>query len=161
VANRIKLLYNAVVDRRSHDPSSSRTAKLMSLGRKKMAQKLGEEATEVVIEAVKGDRRGVIEESADVLYHLVVLWADLGIKPADIWAELDRRQALCGIAEKLPKPGTAIAAVPAPAPQTAAPATPAAAAPAAGAPGSAPSPAGGETPAAAPAPRVVAFPAGR
>jgi phosphoribosyl-ATP pyrophosphohydrolase len=46
----------------------------------------------------------VIEESADVLYHLVVLWSDLGIKPADIWAELDRRQAMCGIAEKLPKP---------------------------------------------------------
>jgi len=107
VANRIKLLYNAVLERRAHDPSTSRTAKLLSLGRKKMAQKLGEEATEVVIEAVKGDRRGVIEESADVLYHLVVLWSDLGIKPADIWAELDRRQALCGIAEKLPKPGAA------------------------------------------------------
>jgi phosphoribosyl-ATP pyrophosphohydrolase len=105
VANRIKILYNAVVERRMHDPNSSRTAKLLSLGRKKMAQKLGEEATEVVIEAVKGDRRGVIEESADVLYHLVVLWSDLGIRPADIWAELDRRQAMCGIAEKLPKPG--------------------------------------------------------
>ena len=107
MANRIKLLYNAVQERRMADPSTSRTAKLLSLGRKKMAQKLGEEATEVVIEAVKGDRRGVIEESADVLYHLVVLWSDLGIKPADIWAELDRRQAMCGIAEKLPKPGPA------------------------------------------------------
>lgn len=104
MANRIKVLYNAVLERRAHDPSTSRTAKLLSLGRKKMAQKLGEEATEVVIEAVKGDRRGVIEESADVLYHLVVLWSDLGIKPADIWAELDRRHAMCGIAEKLPKP---------------------------------------------------------
>jgi phosphoribosyl-ATP pyrophosphohydrolase len=107
VANRIKTLYNAVVERRVHDPNTSRTAKLLSLGRKKMAQKLGEEATEVVIEAVKGDRRGVIEESADVLYHLVVLWSDFGIKPAEIWAELDRRQALCGIAEKLPKPVSA------------------------------------------------------
>ena len=107
MANRIKVLYNAVLERRMHDPSISRTAKLLSLGRKKMAQKLGEEATEVVIEAVKGDRRGVIEESADVLYHLVVLWSDFGIKPAEIWAELDRRQAMCGIAEKLPKPVTA------------------------------------------------------
>ena len=104
MANRIKVLYNAVVERRTHDPQSSRTARLLSLGRKKMAQKLGEEATEVVIEAVKGDRRGVIEESADLLYHLVVLWSDMGVKPADIWAELDRRAALCGIAEKLPKP---------------------------------------------------------
>jgi phosphoribosyl-ATP pyrophosphohydrolase len=112
VANRIKTLYNAVIERRMHDPNVSRTAKLLSLGRKKMAQKLGEEATEVVIEAVKGDRRGVIEESADVLYHLVVLWSDLGIKPADIWAELDRRQAMCGIAEKLPKPVTAMQTAP-------------------------------------------------
>jgi phosphoribosyl-ATP pyrophosphohydrolase len=134
VANRIKTLYNAVVERRMHDPNSSRTAKLLSLGRKKMAQKLGEEATEVVIEAVKGDRRGVIEESADVLYHLVVLWSDFGIKPAEIWAELDRRQAMCGIAEKLPKPVTASLGA-----QTAPPIEPAA-----------------ET-----APRVVAFPVAR
>jgi phosphoribosyl-ATP pyrophosphohydrolase len=133
VANRIKLLYNAVIERRMADPSTSRTAKLLSLGRKKMAQKLGEEATEVVIEAVKGDRRGVIEESADVLYHLVVLWSDLGIKPGDIWAELDRRQAMCGIAEKLPKP---VAAEPVPAAAPAAPAEP-------------------------PAPRVLAFPVAR
>ena len=110
MANRIKLLYNAVIERRMADPTTSRTAKLLSVGRKKMAQKLGEEATEVVIEAIKGDRRGVIEESADVLYHLVVLWSDMAIKPADIWAELDRRQALCGIAEKLPKPVTEPAA---------------------------------------------------
>jgi phosphoribosyl-ATP pyrophosphohydrolase len=139
VANRIKLLYNAVQDRRMADPSTSRTAKLLSLGRKKMAQKLGEEATEVVIEAVKGDRRGVIEESADVLYHLVVLWSDLGIKPADIWAELDRRQAMCGIAEKLPKPG--------PVQQTA---------PTVAGAGDQPAPQ-----AEAPAPRVLAFPVAR
>ena len=146
MANRIKILYNAVVERRMHDPCSSRTAKLLSLGRKKMAQKLGEEATEVVIEAVKGDRRGVIEESADVLYHLVVLWSDLGIKPADIWAELDRRQAMCGIAEKLPKPA-AVATI-------AAPTATAGAAAAKTAPT--------VEPAAEPAPpRVLAFPAAR
>ena len=146
MANRIKILYNAVVERRLHDPCSSRTAKLLSLGRKKMAQKLGEEATEVVIEAVKGDRRGVIEESADVLYHLVVLWSDLGIKPADIWAELDRRQAMCGIAEKLPKP-SAVTTISAPAP--AAGTAPAKTAPTV-------------EPAAEPAPpRVLAFPVAR
>ena len=146
MANRIKILYNAVVERRMHDPCSSRTAKLLSLGRNKMAQKLGEEATEVVIEAVKGDRRGVIEESADVLYHLVVLWSDLGIKPADIWAELDRRQAMCGIAEKLPKP----AAV-----------TPTAAAPTASAGTATAKTAPTVEPAAPAAPRVLAFPVAR
>lgn len=126
MANRIKVLYNAVLERRTHDPSTSRTAKLLQLGRKKMAQKLGEEATEVVIEAVKGDRRGVIEESADVLYHLVVLWSELGIKPSDIWAELDRRQAMCGIAEKLPKPPSVAPVAPAaPAAQSTAPTVPA------------------------------------
>src|SRR5262245_60165025 len=140
VANRIKLLYNAVIDRRMADPTTSRTAKLLSVGRKKMAQKLGEEATEVVIEAIKGDRRGVIEESADVLYHLVVLWSDMGIRPADIWAELDRRQALCGIAEKLPKPN----AIPQSIQQTAPPVE------------QAPAPA-----AESPAPRVLAFPVAR
>ncbi len=68
-----------------------------------MAQKLAEEATEVVIEAVRGERSAVINESVDLLYNLVVLWGELGISASEIWAEMDRRQALLGIAEKLPK----------------------------------------------------------
>ena len=68
-----------------------------------MAQKLAEEATEVVIEAVRGERSAVINESVDLIYNLVVLWSELGITASEVWAEMDRRQALLGMAEKLPK----------------------------------------------------------
>jgi phosphoribosyl-ATP pyrophosphohydrolase len=68
-----------------------------------MAQKLAEEATEVVIEAMRGERSAVIRESVDLLYNLVVLWSELGIASPEIWGEMDRRQALFGMAEKLPK----------------------------------------------------------
>jgi phosphoribosyl-ATP pyrophosphohydrolase len=68
-----------------------------------MAQKLGEEATEVVIEAVRGERSAVINQSVDLLYNLVVVWSELGITASDVWAEMDRRQALLRMAEKLPK----------------------------------------------------------
>jgi len=62
-----------------------------------------EEATEVAIEAVRGERRCLKSESADLLYHLVVIWNAMGIKPSDVWGEMKRRERLLGIAEKLPK----------------------------------------------------------
>ena len=68
-----------------------------------MARKLAEEATEVVIEAVRGERSAVINESVDLIYNLVALWSELGITASEVWAEMDRRQALLGMAEKLPK----------------------------------------------------------
>jgi phosphoribosyl-ATP pyrophosphohydrolase len=68
-----------------------------------MAKKLAEEAIEVVIDAVNGDRDAVIRESADLLYNLTVLWASAGVHPDDVWAEMKRRELLLGIAEKLPK----------------------------------------------------------
>jgi phosphoribosyl-ATP pyrophosphohydrolase len=68
-----------------------------------MAQKLAEEATEVVIVAIRGERSAGINESADLIYNLVVLWSELGITAPEVWAEMDRRQALLGMAEKLPK----------------------------------------------------------
>ena len=68
-----------------------------------MAQKVAEEATEVVIEAVRGRRTAVIKESVDLIYNLAVLWSELGIAASEVWAEMDRRQALLGMAEKLPK----------------------------------------------------------
>ena len=68
-----------------------------------MAQKLAEETTEVVIDAVRGERAAVIHESVDLLYNLVVLWSELGITAPEVWAEMDRRRALLGMAEKLPK----------------------------------------------------------
>jgi phosphoribosyl-ATP pyrophosphohydrolase len=68
-----------------------------------MAKKLAEEAVEVVIDAMHGDREAVVKESADLIYNLVVLWIASGIKPDDVWKEMDRRERLFGIAEKVPK----------------------------------------------------------
>ena len=67
-----------------------------------MAKKLAEEAV-VVIDTMHGDRESVIKESADLIYNLVVLWISSGIKPEDVWKEMDRRERLFGIAEKVPK----------------------------------------------------------
>jgi phosphoribosyl-ATP pyrophosphohydrolase len=92
-------LYATIESRKGADPSTSYTAKLMARGRDKLAQKLGEEATEAVIEAIKGDRDKLVAESADLLYHLLALWATLGIKPTAVWAELARREGVSGLAE--------------------------------------------------------------
>jgi phosphoribosyl-ATP pyrophosphohydrolase len=73
---------------------------LLSRGPAKVAQKFGEEAVECLIEAVAGNRDALIAESADVLYHLLVLWVSSGVSPADVWAELIRREGISGIAEK-------------------------------------------------------------
>ncbi|HEV2605080.1 MAG TPA: phosphoribosyl-ATP diphosphatase [Microvirga sp.] len=102
----VERLYAAVLAAQSRDPAFSRTAKLMQEGIAKMAKKLAEEAVEVGLDAVQGDRQRVIEESADLMYNLVVLWAEAGITPDNVWAEMDRRERLYGIAEKLPKQGT-------------------------------------------------------
>jgi phosphoribosyl-ATP pyrophosphohydrolase len=93
-------LYQAILDRRDADPEVSYTAKLFHRGRAKIAQKLGEEAIETVIEAVRGDSGKLAQESADLLYHLLVLWADAGLKPAVVYEVLASREGLSGIAEK-------------------------------------------------------------
>ena len=97
-------LWATVESRRGADPSSSWTAKLLSKGVNKCAQKVGEEATEVVIEAAVGNKAGVVSESADLLYHLEVLWAATGVAPSDVWAELARREGVSGVAEKASRP---------------------------------------------------------
>ena len=81
-------------------PSQSRTARLIRSGRPKIAKKLAEEAVEVVIDAMNGNREAVVRESADLLYHLVVLWAEAGIRPQEVWAEMDRREKLLGTRRK-------------------------------------------------------------
>jgi phosphoribosyl-ATP pyrophosphohydrolase len=96
-------LYEQVVAAKDADPAVSRTAKLLRSGRSKMAKKLAEEAIEVVIDAMNGERDAVIRESADLLYNLVVLWLEAGIQPQDVWDEMARRERLFGLAEKLPK----------------------------------------------------------
>ena len=96
-------LYHAVIAAKDLDPATSRTARLFQRGSAKMAKKLAEEAIEVVIDAVNGNSDAVVRESADLLYNLAVLWASCGVRPADVWREMDRREHLLGIAEKLPK----------------------------------------------------------
>src|SRR5438105_15962011 len=104
MADSLDRLHAAVVAAKSADPTSSRTARLLRAGRAKMAKKLAEEAVEVVIDAVHGSRDAVVRESADLLYNLVVLWVSAGVSPKEVWREMDRRERLFGIAEKLHKP---------------------------------------------------------
>jgi len=96
-------LYQAVIAAKDLDPAISRTARLFQRGPAKMAKKLAEEAIEVVIDAVNGKPDAVVRESADLLYNLTVLWASAGVQPDDVWREMERREHLLGIAEKLPK----------------------------------------------------------
>jgi len=103
MADSIDRLHEAVVAARNEDPATSRTSRLLHSGRAKMAKKLGEEAFEVVIDALHGNHDVVVCESADLLYNLVVLWVASGIDPKEVWKEMDRRERLFGIAEKLLK----------------------------------------------------------
>jgi phosphoribosyl-ATP pyrophosphohydrolase len=103
MSDSVDRLYAAVLAARNADPASSRTARLLRAGRAKMAKKLAEEAVEVIIDAMHGNRDAVVRESADLLYNLVVLWVSSGVQPKDVWREMDRRERLFGIAEKLHK----------------------------------------------------------
>jgi len=103
MADSLDRLYEAVQAARDGDPATSRTARLLQSSRSKMAKKMAEEAVEVVIDTVHGDTAAVIRESADLMYNLVVLWVAAGVHPDDVWAEMDRRERLLGIAEKVPK----------------------------------------------------------
>jgi phosphoribosyl-ATP pyrophosphohydrolase len=99
----IARLHEAVIAVQGTDPAKSRTARLLRAGPSKVAKKLAEEAVEVVIDAINGQPEAVVRESADLLYNLVVLWVHAGVRPEDVWAEMQRREAMFGIAEKLPK----------------------------------------------------------
>jgi phosphoribosyl-ATP pyrophosphohydrolase len=98
-------LWQTVESRRvAGDVAGSHSARLMARGTAKVAQKLGEEAVECVIEATLGHHEATVAESADLLYHLVVLWVNAGIQPAEVWGELMRREGISGIAEKAARP---------------------------------------------------------
>jgi len=99
----IDRLHQAIVAAKRADPAVSRTARLLRSGRSKMAKKLAEEAIEVVIDVIDGNTDAAIKESADLVYNLVALWVAAGIEPREVWAEMERRERLFGIAEKLPK----------------------------------------------------------
>ena len=103
----LQRLTRSVLAARGRDPATSRTAKLFRDGVQKMAKKLAEEAIEVGLDAVQRNREAVILESADLLYHLAVIWVESGIEPFEVANEIDRRERIYGIAEKLPK-GTSV-----------------------------------------------------
>ncbi len=100
MADLLDTLEQTIRDRRLGDPATSYVAKLTARGRAKIAQKLGEEATEAVIAAIQDDREEVVKESADLLFHLLVLLADMDLSLDDVRAELARREGVSGIAEK-------------------------------------------------------------
>lgn len=87
-------------ERRGGDPETSYVAKLTARGRAKIAQKVGEEGVETVIAAMADDAKAVTSEAADLIFHLAVLLADMGLSFADVAAELDRRDGVSGLAEK-------------------------------------------------------------
>lgn len=98
--NTLQSLYETILSRKGTDAASSYTASLFSKGTAKIAQKVGEEAMETAIEAVQGDVEKLKGESADLLFHLLVLWADQGIKPDEVYEILRAREGISGIAEK-------------------------------------------------------------
>ena len=93
-------LFDTIQARKTADPDSSWTAKLLSKGPEKCAEKFGEEAIEAIIEAVKGDRAALTSEAADVIYHLLVMLAARDVTLDDVLAELAKRQSQSGLAEK-------------------------------------------------------------
>ncbi|HMM10181.1 MAG TPA: phosphoribosyl-ATP diphosphatase [Paracoccus solventivorans] len=101
----LERLAATVESRRDADPESSWTAKLLSRGPEKCAEKFGEEAVEAIIEAVRGDRTRLTSEAADVLFHLLVMLAARGVTLAEVLAELERREGVSGIKEKASRPG--------------------------------------------------------
>ncbi len=98
--NSLVKLFAAIAARKGADPSQSYTAKLLAGGVEKCAKKFGEEATEAVIAAIQKDKTELAKESADVLYHLLVLWAASGITPDDVYAVLASREGQSGLEEK-------------------------------------------------------------
>jgi phosphoribosyl-ATP pyrophosphohydrolase len=104
MADTLDQLERTILGRKGGDASASYVAKLFTRGRGKIAQKVGEEAVETVIAALSGDRKEVVGEASDLLFHLLVLLADLGIPLAEVLAELERREGVSGLAEKAARP---------------------------------------------------------
>ena len=96
----LERLYDVIQSRFDEEPGSSYTASLLNDGMSKIAQKFGEEAVETVIAATIKDNQQIVAESADLLYHLLVMWAASGVKPDDVWKELAAREGVSGITEK-------------------------------------------------------------
>jgi len=96
----IERIFDTISARKQADASQSYVAGLFARGTKKIAQKVGEEATETVLASAGGDKKEIVAESADLLFHLLVLWAAHGVTPQDVLRELERREGISGIDEK-------------------------------------------------------------
>ena len=98
--NVLQELFDIVESRKVANPDKSYVAKLFKKGRNKIAQKVGEEAAETIIAALKESKENTVQESADLLFHLVVLWADKGVTPNRVFKELKKRMGQSGLDEK-------------------------------------------------------------
>jgi phosphoribosyl-ATP pyrophosphohydrolase len=92
-------LWAIIESRKSADPAVSHSARLLAKGTPQIVQKLGEELVECLIEAMAGNHAGLVNESADLLYHLLVTWVNAGIQPQEIWSELERREKISHMIE--------------------------------------------------------------
>lgn len=101
----VDALYAVIEQRRGGDPDKSYTARLFARGPEKISRKFGEEAIEVVIAALREGPEALAAESADLLYHLCVVWAEAGVRPEDVWAELAKREGVSGLTEKANRKG--------------------------------------------------------
>jgi phosphoribosyl-ATP pyrophosphohydrolase len=100
MAHTLDRLFDTIATRRGADPAKSYTAQLLSKGVERCAKKFGEEAVEAALASVGGNKQAMISESADVLYHLLVLWAATGVEPAEVYAALEAREGQSGLEEK-------------------------------------------------------------
>lgn len=99
-AELLERLYRVVLERKDGDPDASYIARLFTKGSGKIAQKVGEEAVETALAAASRDKHAIVNESADLLFHLLILWADTGVQPAEVLAEIQRREGTSGLVEK-------------------------------------------------------------
>ncbi|MEM7652913.1 MAG: phosphoribosyl-ATP diphosphatase [Pseudomonadota bacterium] len=99
-------LFSTIEDRRGADPGASYVSSLLQGKRERVARKVGEEAIETMLEALKDHDAKLVEESADLLFHLMVLWAHAGVRAEDVWAELAQREGISGLVEKASRPKT-------------------------------------------------------
>jgi phosphoribosyl-ATP pyrophosphohydrolase len=103
----LHVVYQVILDRKANPSGNSYTSALMQKGIDKILKKIGEEATEVVIAAKGGVREEIVYESADLIFHLLVLLGHQDIPPEEVWSELQRRFGTSGIAEKASRNVTA------------------------------------------------------
>ena len=101
--NIIDELFGVIEKRKGGDPETSYVARTFSRGREHVAKKVGEEGVEVALAGALGDKKAVVSESADLLFHLLILWSDTGVAPAEVLDELSKRRGVSGLAREAHK----------------------------------------------------------